>query len=264
MRTRKIASLRPEEILAEIKQSPLAYLPLGPVEWHGPHLPVGTDPLNAENAALLAAEQTGGLVLPTLYWGTERERDEQTLDWLGFDQGKWVVGMDFPANTLPSMYASEEVFALVVREQLRLAVQWGFQGIVLISGHGAQNHLEVLKRLAAEFSAGGQAKVLVFMPFVTNPQGVMEVGHASRIETSMLMALYPENVDLGALPALPAPLKNTDWAVVDFETFLGNPNPERTVHAEDDPRYSAAEEGRQTIQKAVEQIVERVIMELDF
>ena len=263
MKTRKIALLRPAEILAEIEQTPLAYLPLGPIEWHGPHMPLGTDPLNAENAALLAAEQTGGLVLPALYWGTERERDAQTLDWLGFEPGQWVVGMDFPVNSLPSMYASEEVFALVVREQLRLAVGWGFQTIAILSGHGARNHLEALDRLAAEFSAGGQVKVLVCMPFVTNSQGVMEVGHASKIETSMMLSLHTESVDLQALPALPAPLKNTDWAVVDFETFLGNPTPERTVHPEDDPRFSTAEEGRRMIQKTVEQIVERVKMELE-
>ncbi|MFM8319750.1 MAG: creatininase family protein, partial [Chloroflexota bacterium] len=74
MDLRQLAHLRPEEILAELSRCPVAYLPVGLIEWHGPHLPMGLDALNAENAARLAAGQTGGLLLPTLYCGTERER----------------------------------------------------------------------------------------------------------------------------------------------------------------------------------------------
>jgi creatinine amidohydrolase len=254
----KAALLRPDQILEEIRRCPLAYIPIGPLEWHGPHLPVGTDAIHAEQSAELAAQETGGLVLPTLYWGTERERSPEVLGWLGFDPDQWVVGMDFPANSLPSLYASEEVFALLVREQLRMAATWGFRLIVLITGHGAENQIAVLERLAAEFSAAGPAKVLVALPFVTNSQGIMEVGHASRIETSVMLAMHPELVNQEALPPLPKPLQNTDWAIVDYETFLGNPTPERTVHAEDDPRRANAETGRVILQKAAAQIAERV------
>jgi creatinine amidohydrolase len=258
MQTRQIALLRPDQILAEMTHSPLAYLPVGPLEWHGPHLPLGTDALNAENAARLAAEQTGGLVLPTCYFGTERERTPELLYWLGFGPGEWVVGMDFPANSLPSMYASEEVFALVIREQLRLAVQMGFRLIVVITGHAAENQIAVLDRLAAEFSAAGPANVLVALPFTEDDEGVMAVGHASKVETSVMLALNPESVDLEALPSSPEPLKNTDWAVVDYQTFSGNPTPDRAVHTQDDPRLATAEIGRQTIEQAVSNIVAQV------
>jgi creatinine amidohydrolase len=256
--TRKIAHLRPEQVLEEMQRCPVAYLPLGPLEWHGPHLPLGVDALNAENAALLAADRTGGLVLPTLYWGTERERDPQMLDWLGLDPQSYVVGMDFPANSLRSMYCSEEILALLVREHLRLAVRVGFRLVVLVTGHGATNQIEVLRRLATEFSAETPARVIVVLPFVTNSAGIMEVGHASLIETAVMQALEPGTVRIENLPALPEPLRNADWAVVDYLTFMGEPTPERTIHAQDDPRRTNPEHGRTLIAQAVDQIVKQV------
>lgn len=263
MITHQIALLRPEQIHEEMQRCPVAYLPVGPLEWHGPHLPLGVDPLNAENAAMLACAQTGGLVFPTLYWGTERERSPEMLDWLGLDPTSYVVGMDFPANSLPSLYCSEEIFALIVREHLRLAAKLGFRLLVVVTGHAATNQIEVLERLAAEFNGTKLAHVIVALPFVTNSQGVMEVGHASQIETAVMQALYPQTVRLENLPPLPDPLRNADWAVVDFDTFLGSPTPDRTIHAHDDPRFAVAEQGHQTIQRAVEQIVAQVKHKLE-
>ncbi len=262
MSERRIAYLRPAQISEELQRQPVAYLPLGPLEWHGPHLPFGVDALNAENAALLAAEQTGGLVFPTQYWGTERERKPEMLDWLGLDPHSYVVGMDFPANSLPSLYCAEEALALLVREQLRLVARLGFRLVVLVTGHGATNQIEVLERLAVEISATSPMRVVCVLPFVTNAQGIMEVGHASRIETAVMMALHPETVRIENLPALPEPLNNADWAVIDFETFLGQPTPERTIHEQDDPRRAQAGQGREVISRAVEQIVKRVQEEL--
>ena len=74
IRDRRIEWLRPAEIIAEMTQRPLVYLPVGPLEWHGPHLPIGTDPLDAQAVARRVAARTGGLVMPTFFCGTERLR----------------------------------------------------------------------------------------------------------------------------------------------------------------------------------------------
>jgi creatinine amidohydrolase len=255
---REIIYLRPEQVRAQIELCPLAYLPLGLVEWHGPHLPLGMDGLNAAEVARQSADLTGGLIFPTFYLGTERERPAEMLEWLGLPADRYVVGMDFPHNSLPSLYAYEEIFALLVREQIRLAQVWGFKLLVIVSGHAAENQLTVLERLAAEFNAGQALQVLAALPFVRNSSGVMEVGHASKVETSLMLALHPETVALERLPALPEPLRNADWAVIDYQTFLGDPTPARTVHPEDDPRLATAETGLQTIQLAVAQISQQV------
>jgi len=258
MHEQRIAFLRPGQIAAELARFPVAYMPFGLLEWHGPHLPYGTDAFNAEQACLLAAENTGGLVFPPCFLGTERERSSELLDWLGFAPDTWIVGMDFPANTLPSLYASEEVFTLAAREQIRLAVLIGFRGIVLVTGHGAQNQITALERLAAEFSAAGPVRVIVALPFVRNEAGVMEVGHASRVETALMLALHPHSVDLAALPPLPERLHNVDWAIVDYQTFSGDPMPDRTVHDLDDPRRASAEEGAEILRRASQQIAAQV------
>ncbi len=262
MRSRQIQYLRPEEVLAEIRRFPVVYWPLGLIEWHGPHLPLGVDALNAEAVALEVARRVGGLVMPTLYFGTERERPPEVLNWLGFESEQWIVGMDFPANTLPSMYAYEDLFALLVRENIRLMAGMGFQVIVTITGHAATNQLEALKRVAAEFNATGQVQVMVELPFVTNEVGILEVGHASRIETAVMLAIAPDTVALSNLPDESEPLKNTDWAIVDYPTFLGQPTPDRTVSQADDPRRATADDGQQMVQKAVEQISARVTQTL--
>ena len=254
---RRTAYLRPDEIRTELSANPILYLPLGPVEWHAPHLPVGTDPIHAERAALAASEKTGGLVYPTLYWGTERERSPELLDWIGLEPNRWVVGMDFSPQGLPSHYASEDVFGLVIREQLRMIFSWPVQLVVIISGHGATNHLQVLERIAAEYSADHH-RVLVVLPFVHDAEGVLRVGHASRIETSTMLHLTPDRVKINLLPAPGSPLKNANWAVVDYATFAGQPTPDRTVSEDDDPRSSTAQEGENIFQSAVSHIAQLV------
>lgn len=254
MRTRAIQYLLPEEILPELNRVPAAYLPLGLLEWHGPHLPLGVDSFNAEAVALRAAEIAGGLVMPTMYFGTERERPPEVLRDLGFEGDEWIVGMDFPANSLPSMYVQEEYFAVVLRENLRLIAQMGFKVIAAISGHGAVNQFETMTRVAADFQAKTGVPVIATLAFTEDEGGTLAVGHASRIETAIMMALQPEAVKLENLPALPEPLKNIDWAIVDYLTFNGQPTPDRTVSEGDDPRRATAAEGDASMQRAAEKV----------
>src|SRR3954467_12876690 len=77
MRTVQFELLRPAEIIAERERFPVVFQPLGPLEWHGPHLPYGTDPVHAETVSRRTAQAMGGVVIPTLYWGAERERNPQ-------------------------------------------------------------------------------------------------------------------------------------------------------------------------------------------
>jgi creatinine amidohydrolase len=254
----QIQHLRPDQVLAILKEKPVAYWPLGLVEWHGPHLPFGVDAFNAEAVAIRVAETIGGLVFPVTYLGTERERPPDLLDWLGFSAEEWVVGMDFPTNSLPSMYAREDIFAITMRENLRLMAAYPLRLIVIITGHAATNQIETLERLAAEFNAMHEEQTLVALPFVANENGIMEVGHASYIETSIMMALQPETVKLDNLPPETEPLRNPDWGIIDYLTFAGQPTAGRVIHDVDDPRRATAAAGEQMLNRAAKQIVNRV------
>ena len=58
MRTVQFEYLRPEEIVEEQERCSIVYLPVGPLEWHGPAMPYGTDPLAAAEVARRAAKIT--------------------------------------------------------------------------------------------------------------------------------------------------------------------------------------------------------------
>ena len=128
MREVRLELLRPDQIIAEKERCAIAYLPIGPLEWHGPAAPFGTDPLTAHESAVRCAREVGGVVLPPLFMGVDTPRDEQGLQNLGFENtDQYIVGMDFPDNTVPSYYFREEIFAMAVREYVRLLVKQGYR-----------------------------------------------------------------------------------------------------------------------------------------
>ncbi len=47
--------MRPAEVVAARERCPVAFVPIGPLEWHGPHLPMGTDGLHAHHVAVRVA-----------------------------------------------------------------------------------------------------------------------------------------------------------------------------------------------------------------
>jgi len=55
--------MRPPQIVEARRRCPVAYLPLGPLEWHGPHTPMGTDAIHAHRVAVETARRVshGGL-----------------------------------------------------------------------------------------------------------------------------------------------------------------------------------------------------------
>ena len=85
--------MTPPEIVAARERRPLAFVPLGPIEWHGPHLPLGTDAIHAGHIARQLARDLGGVVLPTFFIGTETVRLPGTgPEELG------VLGLDVPVR----------------------------------------------------------------------------------------------------------------------------------------------------------------------
>lgn len=261
MRPVRYELMRPGEIVAERERCPVVYVPIGPLEWHSLHMPLGTDGLNAAAVALRVAERVGGVVLPPFFWGTERERPAQMKADLGFEPDQYIVGMDFPANILPSLYCREEFLAMWLRELLELLIRQQYKLIVLVNGHGARNHLDTLQRLAVEFSARSTAHVLLTTAWPSKGDLDTFTGHADAGETSVMMALYPESVDLSALPPASEPLHSKDWAIVDADTFNGQPTADKTLRPEYDPRQRSTPEKGQRILALATDDVESTVRE---
>ncbi len=257
----RVELMRPAQIVEAREECPLVFLPLGPLEWHGPHLPVGTDPLNAQEVARRLAREVGGVVLPTLFMGTERERSPEMLRNIGFRGDEYIVGMDFPANTLASLYFPEELLALVIRSYLALLERIGYRMVVLLNGHGAANQIATLERLAVEFCHTTSLRVLHLLAIPGYTRGEYSWSHATRGETAIMQACFPESVDLSTLPEQ-EPLANTQFAIVDDRTFRGEPTCDWTLRAEESPHLATPAEGEARFQAITQEFAEVIRAEL--
>jgi creatinine amidohydrolase len=260
--------LRPGQLREEMERAPLVFLPVAPLEYHGPHLPVGMDPINAAQCALESCRQLGkGVVMPALFLGTERERPDWMLESLGFRTGDWVVGMDFPTATWKSHYYPEHIFGLMVACTLEMLIAQGYKAIVIVNGHGAWNQLETLERLAKHYSNTTDAVVVwkLAMPMDVSEKNL--AGHADLVETSLMLHFEKsvfnaqKIVDLSTLPARSVPIRYPDFSVVDGPGFSEKPSPGRIVKT--DPRDATAEEGKKAFDATVRMYVELASSTLD-
>jgi creatinine amidohydrolase len=246
--------MRPDQIIAARDRAPVAYLPIGPLEWHGPHLPYGVDPLHAHVVAVECARETGGVALPMLPLGTETYIEPDRLRHRGFQGHERIVGMDFPGFPLPSLYIEESALGVAVRELVKGLKRQQFQVITIVNGHGAPNHRAMLARLANEESEPG--RVAVFLTGALLDTRIR--GHAELRETAYMVAYFPDTVDLGALPPLPEPIKIKETGVLDQPSLAGTPAPDFSISKEQDPRYATAEQGREDVAGEVRRITAKV------
>lgn len=59
--------LTPGEFRERMAVAPIAYLPLGTIEWHGEHMPLGSDGIQPFEFFREVAAEVGGIVLPALF-----------------------------------------------------------------------------------------------------------------------------------------------------------------------------------------------------
>ena len=77
--------LLPEEFVQRMQEMPVAYLPLGTLEWHGPHMPLGADGIQSKELFVRVAEKVGGVVLPILFMGPDRVFHDHEKSFYGMD-----------------------------------------------------------------------------------------------------------------------------------------------------------------------------------
>lgn len=198
--------LRPEEFTERLANCPVAYLPLGTLEWHGPHLPLGADGLQASGLFRLLAEEIGGIVLPMLFLGPDfRHKYDPVLqqNYYGMDVGsihRDGVLCDYPDQQLPgsAYYITHEHFKLILHNILFQLKRAGFK-IVVAHGHGPSSH--AFAEYAPEFEKELNIKCLDCITSADDKKLPFQIDHAAANETSITLALRPELVRLEALPA---------------------------------------------------------------
>ena len=177
--TRQLELLRPGQIAAEMALCPRVWLPLGTIEYHSHHLPVGLDGLQAHGLCLDAAEIAGGLVYPPLWWGTGG----------GHGAYPWTVMMPEAA----------EIEAILTFTLSRLQ-QLGVRQAVLFTGHFADEQLAMIARIAATWNAKAGRLRAVALGVNGNAGAAFPPDHAGLFETTLLASFHPECVDMTLLP----------------------------------------------------------------
>lgn len=175
----RLQLLRPDEIADRLAERPVVYLPLGTLEFHARHLPIGLDALNAEGICLRAAAEGGGLVYPTLYYGT------------GGSHGSFPWSIILPSGT--------QIEAVLEYSLARLD-ELGVGLAVMFTGHFAPEQVAVVEGVARRWNEAGHRMAALGLA-VNGPTG-LAIGpdHAGRFETTLLHAVLPDRVAPGLIP----------------------------------------------------------------
>ena len=183
----KYEDMFPDEFLAAVKALPVFVIPTGLLEWHGDHLPLGLDALKACALCERVMERLGGgVLLPTNYYGRP-----------GFSS--YAGTITFSDGCLTMLF--QEIF-----EQL---VKVGAKVIVLFTGHYGPCQVDFIKRIADVFMTEHPEVIVLALPEYEDVlvDGETPADHAGKWETSVMMYLHPEKVDMARYQRVPNPPK---------------------------------------------------------
>ena len=230
--------LKASELNALAARDAVVIVPVGSTEQHGPHLPTQVDSLLVGEIARRAARRvkdTPIVVTPTVWSGLA----EHHISLGG------TLSLDF------------QTFFAVLRCLCRSLVRQGFSRILLLNGHGGNiaaltvvvNELAVeLDRPIATTSYWPLAKD----DFAAILERQKTVRHACEAETSMLLALAPELVDMVKAENAVGPTERELAEVTGTEAaHRWRSFKARTSHgAIGDPRVATAEKGERLLDAA--------------
>jgi len=192
--------LTPAEFSARLADCPVAYLPLGTLEWHSNHLPLGSDGLQSEEFFKRLAAETGGIVLPKLFIGPD-----------GYDtliNGREYYGMDcgsvfskqctyeIQQLTGSAYWVPDSTFNIMMHGIMKQLSRAGFK-MVVAHGHGPSTNY--ITSHAQDFK---ERYNLIVMNCWNNDSAdlCLQCDHAGANETSIMMYVRPELVKMSNLP----------------------------------------------------------------
>lgn len=191
-----------------VSRDPIVIVPIGAVEQHGNHLPVGTDAFAVESVARSAAGRWSGerpvVVLPTL--------------WTGLSPHHMGLG--------GSITLRSETLISLVRDVCTSVLHHGARRILLLNGHGGNiAALDVVLTRLGELALDVDRVAAVTYWYLVGPRagelrtsGRGGTGHAGEFETSLMLATHSALVEMDqavtVYPELPSSYLSSDL----FET----------------------------------------------
>ena len=165
-----------------VKQSEgVCLIPIGVIEKHGPHLPLGTDVFTSREVCRRAAEKEYCIIYPFYF-----------------------MGQIFEAKQQPGTIAySSEILMQLLDETCKEISRNGIKKIILVNGHGG-NTAWLQYFCQIQLASPRDYAVYAITPSVSSEvqQKITEMrktttgGHADEVETSSVLAVRPELVKM--------------------------------------------------------------------
>jgi creatinine amidohydrolase len=234
MRLAELTSARLEQLR---ERRPVALWPVGAVEPHGPHAPLGTDTLISVGMCERAAERLTdppAVVLPPLPLGVTR----------------------YGAAFAGAIGIGEATLRAIVLDVAAAVAAQGFRRLVVVNNHFEPEQVATLRDAAAEAGA-------LYLDLVRR-RNAQRLGdefrrgscHAGRYETSLVLADAPQLVDRESMAELPAFELDMPAAIAAGRTDFVAMGMERAYCGA--PAEASAEEGRATFETLTKLLVELV------
>src|SRR5262245_12649547 len=194
------------QVVNESGNAGVVLIPVGSLEQHGDHLPLGCDSIIVEAIALKAAELAAVdvLVTPTL--------------WCGVSQHHLRFGATATIGAATLLTLTREVV---------LSIRTWAERVAVVNGHGGNR--EALARLGSDLDV----PVTSYWDLDPEAMAMLEadegsIGHAGQAETSLMMAINPVLVGTPDHAFEPIPTDRVRW-VTDLGTsgVIGNPRQAR-------------------------------------
>ncbi len=190
--------LTPAAFEARLEAAPIAYLPLGTLEWHGPHLPLGSDHLQSQGFFIRLARRVGGVVLPPLFLGPDSMVVVDGSEYYGMDIHQ--MASPEPMRLVGSAYwVPEGLFSEILNAVLKQVRRAGFR-ILVAHGHGPSTNVIIRNKDALEKKHDLKIFTLWRSEGEREPPTEFQHDHAAANETSIMMALHPSLVRMDSLP----------------------------------------------------------------
>ncbi len=197
--------MRPDQVETCREKADVALLPLGSLEWHGHHAPLGMDALHARHLCHAAVRKLGGgAVFPALVWGLPRDSFLVGTNSDTAETAARAYGTETERVTGFSSHGGLDTqdqwlfYQRLLRMSLEQIAGFGFHSIYIWTGHGPL--INFIRPAALAFSrasrmAGQTVTVDWGNKIVTSGIGWK---HGGDLETSLVMAVDAESVDLDA------------------------------------------------------------------
>ena len=196
IKTWRWENMKPDDLRKALETVPVAWVVFSPLEWHGEAMAFGCDPSIGQAVVDNAWQKVGGVRIPTILIGAETDYKYWGEKGL---MSHWGLEQITEQHNPGSLYVRPITLKLVVEDYLYFLERNGFKLVVVSTGHGATEHIKVIKEvekayengpMKVVFSSGWGAKLPEELRFKGSG------GHADFSEASLLGGVDPNMVDI--------------------------------------------------------------------